>query len=302
MTIKSWKRRGEWLELMPGKVVTGSSDKQLAAEQWLLTELSFPEKLLRQLKANHGIQLAGDRLRLALFASQPIDVEPRWADMDVLFEDDFCLVVHKPADMKLHPDGSRADHAITLDHAVASYYEINGIDANVRHVHRLDEDTTGPVLYAKNAFALAKLDEAMRRKEIGRQYVAIAEGRVSPELSKIDAPIGKDRHHKQRRRVSEGGQEAVTHVEIGEVWEHSTLVRLRLDTGRTHQIRVHLSYSGHPLVGDLLYGGRPDAIGRQALHGEMLMFNHPLTGALIEVRDPWPSDFWQLAQREGKTQ
>lgn len=301
MTIKSWKRRGEWLELMPGKVVTGSPDRQLAAEQWLLTELSFPEKLFRQLKANHGIQLAGDRLRLALFASQPIDVEPRWAEIEVLYEDDFCLVVHKPAGMKLHPDGTRADHAITLDHAVASYYEINGIDTSVRHVHRLDEDTTGPVLYAKNAFALAKLDEAMRRKEIGRQYVAIAEGQVSPECSKIDAPIGKDRHHKQRRRVSESGQEAVTHVEIVEVWERATLVRLILDTGRTHQIRVHLSYAGHPLVGDQLYGGRSDAIGRQALHGEVLTFNHPLTGALIEVQDPWPSDLEQLAERERTT-
>lgn len=301
MTIKSWKRRGEWLELMPGKVVTGSPDRQLAAEQWLLTELSFPEKLFRQLKANHGIQLAGDRLRLALFASQPIDVEPRWAEIEVLYEDDFCLVVHKPAGMKLHPDGTRADHAITLDHAVASYYEINGIDTSVRHVHRLDEDTTGPVLYAKNAFALAKLDEAMRRKEIGRQYVAIAEGQVPPECSKIDAPISKDRHHKQRRRVSESGQEAVTHVEIVEVWERATLVRLILDTGRTHQIRVHLSYAGHPLIGDQLYGGRSDAIGRQALHGEVLTFNHPLTGAPIEVQDPWPSDFEQLVQRERTT-
>ncbi|MDQ0724687.1 23S rRNA pseudouridine1911/1915/1917 synthase [Paenibacillus sp. W4I10] len=298
MTIKSWKRRGEWLELMPGKAVTGSLDKQMAAEQWLLSELQFPEKLLRQLKANRGIQLAGDRLRLALFASQPIDVEPRWADVDVLYEDDFCLVMHKPAGMKLHPDGSRTDQAITLDHVVASYYEMNGIQASVRHVHRLDEDTTGPVLYAKNAFALGKLDEAMRRKEIGRHYIAIAGGQIPLELHKIDAPIGKDRHHKQRRRVSEGGQEAVTHVEIVEVWERATLVRLKLDTGRTHQIRVHLSYAGHPLIGDALYGGRADVIGRQALHGEMLKFSHPLTGAVIEVDDPWPPDFTQLAERE----
>ncbi|PQP80041.1 RluA family pseudouridine synthase [Paenibacillus sp. PCH8] len=298
MSIKSWKRRGEWLELMPGKVVTGSTDRQMAAEQWLMSELQLPEKLLRQLKANQGIQLAGDRLRLALFASQPIDVEARWADLAVLYEDDFCLVVHKPAGMKLHPDGSHADHALTLDHAVASYYEMNGIQTNVRHVHRLDEDTTGPVLYAKNAFALAKLDEAMRRKEIGRHYVAIAGGQISSELRKIDAPIGKDRHHKQRRRVSEGGQEAVTHVEIVEVWERATLVRLKLDTGRTHQIRVHLSYAGHPLIGDALYGGRANAIGRQALHGEVLQFSHPLTGATIEVNDPWPSDFTQLAEHE----
>ncbi|MGC5774935.1 RluA family pseudouridine synthase [Paenibacillus pabuli] len=302
MTIKSWKRRGEWLELMPGKVVTGSSDRQTAAEQWLLSELQFPEKMLRQLKTNQGIQLAGDRLRLALFASQPIDVVPRWADIDVLYEDDFCLVVHKPAGMKLHPDGSRIDQAITLDHAVASYYEMNGIQASVRHVHRLDEDTTGPVLYAKNAFALAKLDEAMRHKDIGRHYVAIADGQISTALNTIDAPIGKDRHHKQRRRVTEGGQEAVTHVEIMEVWERATLVRLTLDTGRTHQIRVHLSYAGHPLVGDELYGGRADIIRRQALHGEILSFGHPLTGARIEVADPWPLDFLQLAQREGKDQ
>jgi 23S rRNA pseudouridine1911/1915/1917 synthase len=121
-------------------------------------------------------------------------------------------------------------------------------------------------------------------------------------LNTINAPIGKDRHHKQRRRVSEGGQEAVTHVEIVEVWGRATLVRLTLDTGRTHQIRVHLSYAGHPLIGDELYGGRKDSIGRQALHGETLSFTHPLTGVRIEVADPWPADLEQLAQREGKDQ
>ncbi|MGO4532923.1 RluA family pseudouridine synthase [Paenibacillus sp. 2TAF8] len=301
MNIKSWKRRGQWLELMPGKAVIGKEDRQAAAEQWLLSELEFPEKLLRQLKATQGVQLAGDRLRLALFAVQPLDVEPRWSDLDVLYEDDFCLVVHKPAGMKLHPDGSREEQTITLDQAVASHYQMNGIETSVRHVHRLDEYTTGPVLYAKNAFALAKLDEAMRRKAIHRQYVAIAGGQIASDLRKIDVPIGKDRHHKQRRRVSEAGQDAVTHVDIVNAWEKATLVRLKLETGRTHQIRVHLSYAGYPLVGDKLYGGRPDPIGRQALHGEVLSFKHPLTGALIEVQDPWPVDFEQLAARESNS-
>lgn len=293
----NWTRRGVWLEVAPGKEVTGSGQKEEAADRWLLEVFGLPEKLWRRMRHEKQIRLAGDRLRLALFPARELGIEPRWHELTVLYEDDFCLVVHKPAGMAVHPDSSASGGPLTLNHAVAAYYEMNGIEAAVRHVHRLDNDTTGPVLYAKNEFALLKLDEQMRDKQIGRRYAALVAGRVSPGLHTIDLPIGKDRHDKQRRRVSPSGQAAVTHVELGEHLDTASLVYLTLETGRTHQIRVHLSHEGHPLLGDVLYGGRRSDFARQALHGESLSFKHPLKKERIRVADPWPEDFQALYDR-----
>ncbi|MGW8959518.1 RluA family pseudouridine synthase [Paenibacillus sp. NPDC055715] len=296
-----WKRRGPWLEVTPGREITEGEHRTDAVDHWLLNRLELPDKLWRRLRHEKQVELAGDRLRLALFPVTDLGVTPRWYDLKVLYEDDFCLVVHKPAGMSVHPDGAVKEGPLTLDHAVASYYEMNGIHAAVRHVHRLDTDTTGPVLYAKNEFALLKLDEQMRAKDIGRRYVALVRGEVPSSLRRLDWPIGKDRHHKQRRRVSPTGQSAVTHVELGEVWGSGqkavSLVYLTLETGRTHQIRVHLSHAGYPLLGDVLYGGRAADFGRQALHGERLTFRHPLSGETITVEDAWPDDFQKLHQQ-----
>ncbi|MFU1797251.1 RluA family pseudouridine synthase [Paenibacillus azoreducens] len=290
----TWTRRGQWLELTPGKGLTGAEDRDQAAAAWLLDTLGMPDKLLKQLQANKGLEWKGDRLRLALFPVQPVGIDPVWRELPVLFEDDFCLVVHKPSGMNIHPDGRKGETEPTLDHVVAAHYQMQGEDIAVRHIHRLDQFTSGPVLYAKNDWAQLKLDEDMRHKRIARSYVAFAQGRVSSELRVIDLPIGKDRHHKQRRRVSPTGQTAVTHVRVEEVFKQATLVRLELETGRTHQIRVHLSHLGHPLLGDALYGGSPALINRQALHGEKLAFTHPFTGERIEITDPWPNDMQHL--------
>ncbi len=212
----------------------------------------------------------------------------------MLYEDDFCLVVQKPAGMAVHPD--QQSQETTLNHVVASYYESTGVQTAVRHIHRLDKDTTGPVLYAKNEYAQLKLDEAMREKKIVRIYAAIVQGRVDPGLKVIDLPIGKDRNHGSRRRVSLTGQAAVTHVMSSEVYRAHSLLHLRLETGRTHQIRVHLSHMGHPLAGDSLYGGSAVTFKRQALHGERLWFQHPLTGEEVEVFAPWPEDMSKLQE------
>lgn len=255
MTL-SWTRRGEWLEAMPGRAVTSASDPDAALEEWLRGTAHMPEKLLNRLQREDGVRRAGDRVRLQLFPDREPGIPPRAAGLAVLYEDDFCLVVHKPAGMAVHPDGGKdASSAVTLDHAVAAHYTSSGEQCAVRHVHRLDKDTTGPVLYAKNEFALLRLDEEMRHKAISRRYAAIVYGEVSAGLKVIDLPIGRDRHHAARRRVSPGGQQAVTRIVDREVWEGASLVRLELETGRTHQIRVHLSHMGHPLVGDELYGG-----------------------------------------------
>ncbi|AWB47018.1 RluA family pseudouridine synthase [Paenibacillus sp. CAA11] len=277
---------------MPGKAVKGAPDPLAAASQWLQSSLAFPPKLLQQLHEAGGIRLAGDRLRLRMFLPR----EPGFAAISdpplVLYEDDFCLVVHKPAGCKVHPDGE--ERKPTLAHAVAAHYAASGEQAAVRHIHRLDEYTSGPVLYAKNEFAQLKLDSAMARKEIHRVYIAIAQGEMKLGRMTIDAPIGRDRHHPKRRRVSPTGKPAVTHLECLEVLRGASLVRLQLETGRTHQIRVHMSHIGHPLLGDELYGGDPKRIRYQALHGEALEFVHPLTGEFISVNDPWPPVICEL--------
>jgi 23S rRNA pseudouridine1911/1915/1917 synthase len=246
-----WTRRGEWLEAMPGRVITAAADRQAAA--WLLGTAGMPEKLHARLRREDGIQWKGDRLRLALFPYREAGIEPVWQEAEVLYEDDFCLVIHKPAGMAVHPDGSGT--GVTLDHIVAAHYAASGGGVAVRHIHRLDKDTTGPVLYAKNEYAQLVLDEDMRDKTVSRLYAAIVEGAVPPELTVIDAPIGRDRHHAARRRVSPGGRAAVTRIIGREALPGGTVLKVQLETGRTHQIRVHLSHAGHPLYGDDLYGG-----------------------------------------------
>lgn len=302
----SWTRRGEWLEAMPGRAVTAAADAETAVDRWLLDTAGMPAKLHARLRREGGIQWRGDRLRLLLFPYREAGIEPVWQEAEVLFEDDFCLVVHKPAGMAVHPDGSSSE--VTLDHVVAAHFAASGGGVAVRHIHRLDKDTTGPVLYAKNEYAQLVLDEAMRGKEVSRLYAAIVEGTLSPALKVIDAPIGRDRHHAARRRVSPGGQAAVTRLIGCEVLQGGIVVKVELETGRTHQIRVHLSHLGHPLYGDELYGGPPwnsgqrqlpQAKGRQALHGESLQFNHPWSREKLEIADPWPEDMLRLRELLG---
>ncbi|WP_410771852.1 RluA family pseudouridine synthase [Fontibacillus sp. BL9] len=287
------QKRGEWLELMPGKLnPPEQGGRYEAALIWLERVFGFPPKLLRSLDAVGGIKLAGDRLRLRLFPPKTSQYEPVERQVRILYEDDFCLVVHKPAGIKIHPDG--ANREPSLANLVSAIYAQRGEPVAPEHIHRLDEYTSGPVLYAKNTYAQLKLDAAMARKEIGRVYVALAEGIVPPSLKSIDEPIGRDRHHPSRRRVSPSGKEARTRVELLETYSKASLVRLILETGRTHQIRVHLSHAGHPLIGDALYGGSTRYLSHQALHGESLAFPHPLTGEILQVSDPWPAEWDKL--------
>lgn len=285
-------RKGEWLELRQAERISADSG---VLHAFLLETLSIPPSLIKKLERTAGIRAEGNRLLLRLFPRERAAEEGEWADLRILFEDDFCLVVWKPAGMPVHASvpGQRG----TLAHAVASYYEQEGQQCRIRHIHRLDEDTTGPVLYAKNEYAHLLLDAAMREKKIKREYAALAQGRFERDSGVIDEPIGRDRHHPKRRRVSPTGDPARTRYRVMERAEWATYVRLDLETGRTHQIRVHLSHMGHPLIGDGLYGGSAKLFPRQALHGESLTFVHPWTGEETNVEAPWPEDFARLWER-----
>ncbi|MGG4141577.1 RluA family pseudouridine synthase [Paenibacillus algorifonticola] len=320
MPMLHYKRAGEWLELDWQELSEGSwsapnydgqpgertgaleaSSHPHQVRQWLLARSLFPEKWINRLFSVGGIRFDGQRLGLLAFpAANPLsDSLYRQAKLSqgspvptVLFEDDFCLVLYKDAGMPVH--GTGANQAGTLDEAAARHMLLQGDPLPVRHIHRLDEDTSGPVLYSKNDFAQWKLDEAMRRKAIDRRYMAFVQGRLRPPAGTVDAPIGKDRHHRSRRRVAQGGDAAVTHYETAENYAAATLVRLQLETGRTHQIRVHMSHLGHPLLGDSLYGGSVQLLKTQALHGERLIFAHPWTDLPVEVAAPEPDWLTEL--------
>jgi len=266
--------------------------------QWLLAYSFLPAKWINRLFSVGGIRWEGTSLQLLAFPAADVSVDPvyRKAKLpevkgdgiapEVLYEDDFCLVLHKPAGMPVHESapGQRG----TLDEAAARHLLLRGDPLPVRHIHRLDDETSGPVLYSKNDLAQWMLDEAMRQKEIDRRYIAVVHGKVQPKRGTIDKPIGKDRHHKARRRVHEGGEHAVTRFETVEAYPSASIVRLILETGRTHQIRVHMSHIGHPLVGDGLYGGASGQLAHQALHGERLLFRHPWSGEGLDIAAPWP--------------
>jgi 23S rRNA pseudouridine1911/1915/1917 synthase len=287
--MPTYVKKGEWLDLrLPAK--TGLDDAQ--ADAYLINELRMPLSLLKKLKRHDGIQLKNDRILIRLFPGETAQFPAEWADLDILYEDDFCLVINKASGMAVHP--AQPGQGGTLANAVAGYYERTGQSAAIRHIHRLDEHTSGPVLYAKNEYSHWLLDDAMRRKAISRTYIAVVAGIMKQPSGRIAWPIGRDRHHSQRRRVSATGQHAVTNYEVLETLSAASLVKLELETGRTHQIRVHLSHLGHPIIGDKLYGGPMMSMTRQALHGTELGFPHPLTDEKIAVTAPLPDDMVAL--------
>lgn len=286
LELSSGRRKGEWWEI---RLPESLAAVPTAA---LLKQLPFPAKLAAKWLADKSALKRGRMLAIRLFPEEAPGFPADWIDLNVLYEDDFSLVVNKPVGMEVHPSspGQRG----TLAHAVAAYYEASGQSCRVRHIHRLDKDTTGPVLYAKNELAHYEYDKAMREKKIERVYVAIAEGEFAQRKGTIDKPIGQDRHHSTRRRVSETGDPAITHYEVIDRLPGHTFVRLRLETGRTHQIRVHLSFIGHPLAGDGMYSGTRRHIHRQALHGERLIWRHPISGERLDARAPLPEDMAAL--------
>lgn len=324
--ILNYERSEEWLSLSANALARRAAlagVQQIEAgshphhvRQWLLALGVFPERYINRLFSVGGIQMDGDTIRLRTFIpadpakdavyrmalqqvehyagsrlSSPIaDVQAK-----VLYQDDWCLVMDKPAGMPVHPNapGQRG----TLDEAAAFAGIECGDHQHAKHIHRLDDDTAGPVLYARNELAQLRLDEAMREKAIGRQYVALVQGVLRKSKGIIDEPIGKDRHHSARRRVTPNGDHAVTHYEVIASYRRATLVRLWLETGRTHQIRVHMSHLGHPLVGDTLYGGNDPKLRHQALRGEQLTFHHPWSGALMTLHADEPEWFQEVRER-----
>lgn len=248
---------------------------------------------------------SGERVRLDGGVIEPFGVETISPNVsrvaDVLYEDDHMLVVNKPANMIVYP-GEESDKALTLAHLVAAHYETTGQAHKVRHVHRLDRDTTGAVLYAKHAYSARVLDHLLVTRQIRRTYLALVSGDFRRKVGTITAPIGRDRHVAGRYRISKTGKPATTHYRVlGTVAAGNTavsLVQCQLETGRTHQIRVHMAENGHPVVGDTLYGagsgiGHVEWRQGYALHASELALPHPYLRDEVCVEAPLTALFQQ---------
>lgn len=230
----------------------------------------------------------GDFLTVTIIEEETSDhIVPTEMDLNIVYEDEDLLVINKEADVPIHP--SIHNYENTLANGVAWYYQKRGEPFVYRCINRLDRDTTGLLIIAKNMLSAAILSEMGKRREIHREYLAIAQGCV-PFEGVIDAPIARKEGSVLERCVDfENGEMAVTHFQRLRTWDGYSLVALKLETGRTHQIRVHMKYLGYPLIGDFLYNPDFRLLQHQALHSWKLEFSHPITGERMkfEAKAPW---------------
>lgn len=246
----------------------------------------------KAVKSNYKVQ-KGDLLELTIPEVEQINVVPEDIDLDIIYEDDALLVVNKPSGMVVHP--SKGHLSGTLVNGLL--FHVNTLSdgtATIRPgiVHRIDMDTSGLLVVAKTNEAHQKLAEQLENHTMEREYLALVHGVIPHEDGTIDAPIARMMVDRKKRTVADGGKRAVTHFEVIERFRDFTLLKLRLETGRTHQIRVHMKYIGHPLAGDPMYGPADTLSGHgQYLHAATLGFIHPTTGEKMHFEAPLP-DFY----------
>jgi 23S rRNA pseudouridine1911/1915/1917 synthase len=224
------------------------------------------------------------------------NIKPQSLPLDVVYEDEDLLVVNKTAGMVAHPAPGHYDDTL-VNALIARYPDIQteGLEQRPGIIHRLDKDTSGLIIVARNTATHLALAEQMKRREIDKRYLALVEGVVALDQGSIDAPIGRNPRHRQQMAITAvGSREARTRFRVLERFARHTLLLIELETGRTHQVRVHLQAIGHPIVGDPVYGSgriiRGSTLKRQFLHAYQLRFTHPTSGTIINLEAPLPKD------------
>lgn len=244
----------------------------------------------------------GDVLEVDIPAPQPVDLVPQDIPLDIVYEDGDVIVVNKPVGMVVHPAPGHSDGTLVNALLYHCGNTLSGINGTLRPgiVHRIDRDTSGLIIAAKNDAAHLALAAQLADHTLARTYECLAVGNFREDSGTVDAPIG--RHPVDRKRmavVRQGGREAVTHWEVIARYPGVTHLRCRLETGRTHQIRVHLAYIGHPILGDTVYGAKKPVAGLtgQCLHAVGLRFIHPRTGEPVELTCPLPEEFVRMLEK-----
>ncbi len=261
-----------------------------------------PAKLAQEIvpKANYLLS-EGDEICLALPEPEVLQAAAENIPLDILFEDADLLVVNKPRGMVVHPAAGNWQGTL-VNALLAHCRDLSGINGVLRPgiVHRLDKDTTGLIIVAKSDLAHQRLAEGWHKGAVNRWYLALLHGSMAEPGGTIDAPLGRSPKDRKKMAVIPEGRRAVTHYQVLERLGQFTYVCCKLETGRTHQIRVHMKYLGYPLVGDKLYGPRNTPDVGMLLHSARLKFTHPISGELIELEAPLPADFADFLAEQRK--
>lgn len=283
------------------KYIVTEEDLGLSIKQILKAKYRFSSRFYTKMKYQNLIDLngvpsmgwikpeLGDVIEIRL-PEETSDFPPEDIPIEAVYEDDDLLIINKQPGVTVHPTKGHPEH--TMANGIMKYMIDNGQSYKIRFANRLDMDTSGIVIVAKNANAQNDISQQMKFNNIRKKYKAIVHGNVEEDSFTIDLPIGRPPGDGiQRAVMEEGGKDAITDVNVLERYGDYTLVELVLHTGRTHQIRVHLSHIGHPIVGDELYGGEaPELMNRQALHSYYIALKHPVSGEEIELKSNLPED------------
>jgi 23S rRNA pseudouridine1911/1915/1917 synthase len=284
------------------------TDKELPIKELLKRNFGFSSRLMTKLKAGDLVHLngipvrmykkgePGDRITVFL-PKEKSDFEPENIPITVVFEDEDLLIINKQPGYVVHPTKGHPCH--TMANGIMNYMLESQKHYKIRFINRLDMDTSGLLAVAKNSHCQDDMSKQMGENGVTKKYLAVVKGIIEEEEGTIDLPIDREHEDQVKRAVLDHGFPSVTHYKVLERFEKGfTLLELILETGRTHQIRVHLSHIGHPIVGDVLYGEASVwLIERQALHARYLAFRHPVTGEYLELEAPLPDDMLTLLEK-----
>ncbi len=286
-----------------------NNDNYNTVRQVVTGKFNISYSLLLKLKKNNKILLNGcstyldkeiidgDSITISIdFEEDNSNIVPTKMDLSVLYEDEYLLIIDKPAGIPVHP--SIIHFADSLSNGVKYYFNTINLHKKIRPVNRLDRNTSGIVIFAKNEYIHDMLSKQMKNKQFKKEYIAICEGVFDKKQDTINAPIARKADSIIERCVSPNGDVAITHYSVLKVFcknnEAFSEVLVNLETVRTHQIRVHMAYIWHPIVGDSLYGNESDLITRQALHAYKVEFIHPITSKKLEIQSELPADIQNL--------
>ncbi|MFS8650989.1 MAG: RluA family pseudouridine synthase [Caldibacillus sp.] len=280
------------------KIVTplGEDWSRTAVQNWIKEGLVTVNG--KRVKPNYKCQ-TGDVIFITVPEPVPLEVVPEKMDLDIYYEDQDLIVINKPRGLVVHPAPGH-ERGTLVNGILYHCKDLSGINGVIRPgiVHRLDKDTTGLLVVAKNDRAHEKLAEQFQNQTVVRKYIAIVHGEIPESHGTIEAPIGRDPRDRKKMAVTEKGKPALTFFRVLERFPGYTLVECRLETGRTHQIRVHMKFIGYPVAADSQYGPKKTLdLSGQALHAQTLGFNHPRTGEYMEFQAPPPADFIEALEK-----